>query len=66
MMRNLQNDMQDMKMNNADETEESGKETRMDSSDVTVATVPPSGSTMGGGGEWWLTKLLVLRLAKRI
>ena len=37
-----------MKRKNKDETEESGKETRMDSSDGAVATVPPSESTMGG------------------
>ena len=45
---NLQNDMQDMKRKNADETEESGKETRMDSSTGAVVTVSQSESTMRG------------------
>ena len=47
-VRNLQNDMQDMKRKNVDEMEESGKKAKMDSSAGAVVTVPPSESTVGG------------------
>ena len=47
-VRNLQNDMQDMKRKNVDEMEESGKKAKMDSSAGAMVTVPPSESTVGG------------------